>query len=86
VVFLEIGKSRGPTMDSSFTIRAHSIPISVKNQSLTMSLVIIVNVYPMYLFSYALFHVDTKLRPVLRLDKDLMGLDCENLKPEIGRI
>jgi len=40
----------------------------------------------MYLFSYALFHVDTKLRPVLRLDKDLMRLDCENLKPEIGRI
>jgi len=33
----------------------------------------------MYLFSYALFDVDTKLRPVLRLD-------CENLKPEIGRI
>jgi len=40
----------------------------------------------MYLFSYALFHVDTKLRPVLRLDKVLMRLDCENLKPEIGRI
>ena len=40
VVLLEIGEPCSPTMDLDVTIGACSIPISVKNRSLAISLVI----------------------------------------------